>query len=180
MSVSDRTTFTGSWILVSVVTNYGQTESTAGAGDGESEEYIGRVKEGPSFSNDYETAESNFKEDDQTTRDRTHRSSDIEMTIAQETGLPTLETLGLQDATTKALTGPNEIEVMRVRYYRQKPDPANPGTGLAQGKEFFNVEWAIDADNAEEAEHADHELTGHCNGDVIHKLGGLAETQNPA
>lgn len=164
MSTNNAPTYTGSWILASVVTDGGTA--------GETEEFIGRISEGPTFSNEYETAESNFKGDDTTTRDSTHRTSDIELTIAQEEGLPTLETLGLQAdaAGDHQMLRPNEVEIMRVRYYHDKPDPSAPSQGLAQGKEFERVEWRISEDNAESAEHATISLAGNVNGDVYHTL----------
>lgn len=156
------TEFTGSWILASKVTDAGTSSET--------EEFIGRIIEGPNLSNEYEAAEANFKDADSTSRTRTHQTADIEMTLAQEEGLPALETLGLQDPDTKEMLRPNEVELVRVRYYREKPDPANPSQGMAQGKEFEQVEWAVSADNAEAAEYANHELTGFVNGDIFHTL----------
>lgn len=159
---SNGDVYTGSWVLASVVTDAGTAQET--------EQFIGRIIEGPNLSNEYEAAETNFKDKEVTTRDRTHRTSDIEMTVGQEPGLPTLETLGLQDPDTKELLRPNEVALMRVRYYYEKPDPQNPAQGLAQGKEFEQVEWAISADNAESAEHSNHELTGFVNGAVYHTI----------
>lgn len=158
------TEFTGSWILLSVVTDGGTASET--------EEFVGRIIEGPNISNEYEAAETNFKDADTTTRTRTHRTGDLEVTLAQEEGLPALETLGLQDTVEndREMQRPNEVPLIRIRYYRQKPDPANPATGLAQGKELERVEFAISADNAEAAEHANHELTGFINGDTFNTL----------
>jgi hypothetical protein len=165
-SSTDDKFFTGSYILASVVPDPDTAPGT--------EEFIGCITEGPTISKEYEEAEATLKCRDNMYRKKTTASIDVELSIAQQKGLPTLSTLGIQDPDTKKMLGPNQVPLVRVRYYTSGPDSANPSENLAMGKEFEEVEWSLAEDNAEAGELAAIQLAGVVNGDVYHtlRLGG--------
>lgn len=131
---------------------------------GETESFIGKIKDDISASADFETAESNLKEERTTQRDRTHRSMDLEMVVAQSPGIPALDVVGIDtsDNTTDSLEG-DEMECLRLYIYRDEP-PSDGTTGTpAQVKEYFRVQFAIDEDNLPTGEHAELSMTAFVN-----------------
>lgn len=148
--------YPGDFILAAKVTDYDQA--------GETQEFIGKIKDDVTTSADYETAESNLKEERTTIRDRTHRSIDLEMVIAQSPGIPALDVVGIDtsDNTTDSLEG-TEMECLRLYIYRDEP-PTDGTTGTpTQVKEYFRVTFAIDEDNLPTGEHAELSMTAFVN-----------------
>lgn len=144
--------YPGDYILAAKVTDYDLTS--------ESEEYIGKIRDDVTASFDYETAESNLKEERTTVRDRTHRSLDLEMTIAQSPGIPALDVLGIDttDNATDSSEG-GELECLRLYVYRDEPPSTGSATEAAEVKEYFQVTAAIDEDNLPTGDHATLSVT---------------------
>lgn len=148
--------YPGDYILAAKVTDYDLS--------GETEEFVGKIKEDVTVSADYETAESNLKEERTTVRDRTHRSMDLEMVITQSPGIPALDVLGIDTSTntTDSLEG-TEMECLRLYIYRDEP-PSDGTTGSpAEVKEYFQVTAAIDEDTLPTGDHATLSVTAFVN-----------------
>lgn len=147
--------YPGDYLLAARVSDYDLA--------GETEEFIGRIKDDVSVSADYETAETNLKEERTTVRDRTHRSIDLEVTIAQSPGIPALDVLGINtaDNISDSLEG-SEMECLRIYIYRDQP-PDGGGGSPAEVKEYFRVTFAIDEDNLPTGDHADLSCTAFVN-----------------
>lgn len=145
----------GDFILLAKVTDYDLA--------GETEEYVGNVKDDITVSGDYETAESNLKEERTTIRDRTHRSIDLEMVITEAETVDPLSVLGIDttDNTTDSLEGP-EMECLRAYIYTDKP-PSTGDSNAAKVKEYFRVTPAIDENAHPTGDHITYSVTAFVN-----------------
>lgn len=164
---ADTKLLPGDFLLLARVTDYGTQNET--------EEYIGNVKEDTTLSPDYETAESNLKEKRVTVRDRTHRSLDLEVMIAESDQVDPLGVMGIDTSTneTDSLEG-DVMECLRMYIYRGEP-PATGGDGSAAAvKEYFRTTAAIDENAHSTGEHINYTLTMHVNnGWKMGKGGGV-------
>lgn len=145
----------GDFILACKVTDYDLTSET--------EEYVGNIKEDITVSPDYETAESNLKEERTTIRDRTHRSIDLEMVITEAESVDPLSVLGIDTSTntTDSLEG-TEMECLRLYIYTDEP-PSTGDTNASKVKEYFQVQPAIDENAHPTGDHITYSVTAFVN-----------------
>lgn len=145
----------GDFILAARVSDYDLTSET--------EEYIGSIKEDITVSGDYETAESNLKEERTTIRDRTHRSIDLEMVIAESESTDPLSVMGIDttDNTTDSLEG-DQMECLRLYIYTDEP-PSTGDSNASKVKEYFQVQGAIDENAHPTGDHITYSVTAFVN-----------------
>lgn len=145
----------GDFILAAKVTDYDLTSET--------EEYVGQIKEDVTVSPDYETAESNLKEERTTIRDRTHRSIDLEMVITESETVDPLSVLGIDTTTntTDSMEG-TEMECLRLYIYEDEP-PSTGDSNAAKVKEYFQVVPAIDENAHPTGDHITYSVTAFVN-----------------
>lgn len=145
----------GDFVLAARVTDYDM--------GGETEEYIGSIKEDITVSQDYETAESNVKDKRTTIRDRTHRSLDLEMVIAEAESTDPLSVMGIDtsDNVTDSSEGDN-MECLRLYIYTDEP-PSTGGSDAPKVKEYFQVQPAIDENAHPTGDHITYSVTAFVN-----------------
>lgn len=145
----------GDFILAAKITDYDLTSET--------EAYIGNIKEDLTVSGDYETAESNVKDERTTIRDRTHRSIDLEMVITEDESSDPLGTLGIDttDNASDSLEG-DAMECLRLYIYKDEP-PSTGDSNAAKVKEYFNVVPAIDENAHPTGDHITYSVTAFVN-----------------
>lgn len=153
--MADVNLLPGDFILAARVTDYDLTSET--------EEYIGSIKEDVTVSGDYETAESNLKEERTTIRDRTHRSIDLEMVIAEAESTDPLSVMGIDttDNTTDSLEG-DQMECMRFYIYTDEP-PSTGDSNASKVKEYFQVQPAVDENAHPTGDHITYSVTAFVN-----------------
>lgn len=145
----------GDFILAAKVTDYDLTSET--------EEYIGNIKEDLTVSGDYETAESNIKDERTTVRDRTHRSIDLEMVITESANSDPLGTMGIDttDNVSDSLEG-DVMECLRLYVYKDEP-PSTGDSNASKVKEYFRVQPAIDENAHPTGDHITYSVTAFVN-----------------
>ena len=153
----------GDFMEVYQVTNVGQVESTAGAGDGESETLLGHTHDEITLSKDNEEVELQAHEQAATIRKRTHYSMDFELSIYVTPDIPELETLGLVDANGDATNNAPEWECARIYVYDTEPaqaDSTTPQTVV----EVYYVEWDFDELSLSPGDPGNVDFTAFVNG----------------
>lgn len=145
----------GDFILAAKVTDYDLTSET--------EEYVGNLKEDVTVSGDFETAESNIKDERTTIRDRTHRSIDLEMVITEDASSDPLQTMGIDtsDNVSDSLEG-EVMECLRFYIYTDEP-PATGDSDASKVKEYFRVQAAIDENAHPTGDHITYSVTAFVN-----------------
>lgn len=135
MAFDAANVLSGAWVYVSVVTDMGGTS--------ESETIVGYVHDEKTLSNEMETAEWNFSEQEATVRLRTHSARDFEFMVAVTKDLDALQTLGLVDTsgTTPELVNKNDVD-LRLDVFREKPSDPTATSDLQLDCADAEVAWS--------------------------------------